>query len=102
MFAVQRVEAINKGEGDEFMSSLPAEAVSSAAAAVGASAGASSGAGAESVEGAIETLILGELNDYQKVILSVGSIVQDYDTDKKFPLMGFGARLRGPSGIYRS
>jgi hypothetical protein len=37
--------------------------------------------------------ILSGLNDYQKVILSVGSIIEEYDTDKIFPVMGFGAKI---------
>lgn len=36
-----------------------------------------------------------ELNDYQKTLLSVGQVVQDYDTDRKIPVYGFGANL-GP------
>lgn len=30
---------------------------------------------------------------YEQAIISVGSIIQDYDTDKQFPVLGFGARL---------
>lgn len=32
------------------------------------------------------------LNDYQKAILSIGSILQNYDSDKKIPIFGFGAK----------
>lgn len=33
------------------------------------------------------------LNQYEVAITSVGSIIQDYDSDKLFPLLGFGAQL---------
>jgi hypothetical protein len=39
-------------------------------------------------------------NQYEQAILSVGSIVEGYDTDKKFPVYGFGARCRGANGEY--
>ena len=32
-------------------------------------------------------------NQYTTAIRSVGDIVQDYDTDKQFPALGFGARI---------
>merc|ERR1719454_437271 len=32
-------------------------------------------------------------NQYVQAIRSVGDIVQDYDTDKMFPVYGFGARI---------
>nr|CAD7568617.1 unnamed protein product [Timema californicum] len=32
-------------------------------------------------------------NQYEQAIKSVGEIIQDYDTDKMFPVLGFGARL---------
>jgi len=32
-------------------------------------------------------------NQYTTAIRSVGEIVQDYDTDKQFPALGFGARI---------
>jgi len=35
------------------------------------------------------------LNEYQQAILSVGSIVQDYDHDRLFPVYGFGGRVGG-------
>ncbi len=40
----------------------------------------------------------GQPNQYQQVIQSVGSILETYDTDKKFPVYGFGARVRLPDG----
>uniref|UniRef100_A0A6A7FQ31 Copine-8-like n=1 Tax=Hirondellea gigas TaxID=1518452 RepID=A0A6A7FQ31_9CRUS len=35
----------------------------------------------------------GQLNQYQRAIQSVGEIIEDYDSDKYFPVLGFGARL---------
>uniref|UniRef100_A0A4W5NVE1 Copine II n=1 Tax=Hucho hucho TaxID=62062 RepID=A0A4W5NVE1_9TELE len=32
-------------------------------------------------------------NEYLSAILAVGQIIQDYDTDKMFPALGFGAQL---------
>lgn len=32
-------------------------------------------------------------NWYEQAIQSVGGIIQDYDSDKMFPVLGFGARL---------
>ena len=32
-------------------------------------------------------------NQYELAIKSVGEIIEDYDTDKLFPVLGFGARL---------
>lgn len=37
----------------------------------------------------------GQLNDYAKAIKSIATILAKYDTDKKFPVMGFGARIEG-------
>lgn len=37
----------------------------------------------------------GRLNQYQQAIVSIGSILQDYDTDKMFPVYGFGGMLVG-------
>lgn len=34
-----------------------------------------------------------KLNEYQKAITSVGNIIQDYDIEKKFIAMGFGAKI---------
>jgi hypothetical protein len=36
--------------------------------------------------------VLSGLNDYQKVILSVGSIIEEYDTDKNLTVIGFCAK----------
>uniref|UniRef100_A0A915IT44 Copine C-terminal domain-containing protein n=1 Tax=Romanomermis culicivorax TaxID=13658 RepID=A0A915IT44_ROMCU len=33
------------------------------------------------------------LNQYQRALTAVGEIIQDYDSDKLFPVLGFGARL---------
>merc|ERR1719317_833426 len=35
----------------------------------------------------------GRPNQYQTAIQSVGEIIQDYDSDKMFPALGFGARI---------
>jgi len=35
----------------------------------------------------------GKLNQYEQAIKSVGEIIEDYDSDKLFPVLGFGARL---------
>jgi hypothetical protein len=32
-------------------------------------------------------------NQYETAIKAVGEIIEDYDTDKLFPVLGFGARL---------
>ena len=39
----------------------------------------------------------GRPNQYQTAIRAVGDIIQDYDSDKQFPALGFGARIP-PSG----
>ena len=36
-----------------------------------------------------------ELNDYEKAIIAVASIVAKYDHDQKFPVWGFGAKIGG-------
>lgn len=36
---------------------------------------------------------LGPNNSYINSIRAVGSILQNYDTDQKFPVYGFGAKL---------
>jgi len=33
------------------------------------------------------------LNDYAMALRAVGEIIQDYDSDKMFPALGFGAKL---------
>ena len=38
------------------------------------------------------------MNQYQSAIHSVGNIVAEYDTDKKFPVYGFGCSVRLPNG----
>jgi hypothetical protein len=37
----------------------------------------------------------GELNDYEKAITAVGSVIAKYDSDKRFPVFGFGAKFNG-------
>lgn len=37
----------------------------------------------------------GQLNDYEKAMTSILSILQKYDHDKKFPVLGFGAKFDG-------
>lgn len=37
----------------------------------------------------------GQLNDYEKAIQAIGSILANFDSDQKFPVMGFGARYGG-------
>jgi hypothetical protein len=37
----------------------------------------------------------GQLNDYEKALSAVGSIVAKYDSDQKFPVLGFGAKYGG-------
>jgi hypothetical protein len=37
----------------------------------------------------------GTKNDYQKAISAIGGILQNYDQDKKFPVLGFGAKYGG-------
>ena len=32
-------------------------------------------------------------NQYSSAIINVGNVVQDYDTDKMFPVFGFGAKI---------
>lgn len=34
-----------------------------------------------------------QLNDYAMALRAVGEIIQDYDSDKMFPALGFGAKL---------
>jgi hypothetical protein len=33
-------------------------------------------------------------NQYQQAILSVGKILEEYDTDKKYPVYGFGGKMK--------
>ena len=37
----------------------------------------------------------GQLNDYEKAITAVGSIIARYDYDQRFPVYGFGAKIGG-------
>lgn len=37
---------------------------------------------------------VGAHNPYQSMILSAGKILEHYDTDKKYPVFGFGAKVR--------
>jgi len=41
----------------------------------------------------------GAPNQYVTAIRSVGDIIQDYDSDKMFPALGFGAKLPGNSEV---
>jgi len=38
-----------------------------------------------------------QLNQYQMAISAVGQILQNYDSDKKIPVFGFGADLKFPT-----
>lgn len=40
------------------------------------------------------------LNQYESAIVSVGSVVESYDADKQFPVMGFGCQILQPNGQY--
>jgi Copine len=37
----------------------------------------------------------GGLNDYEKAIMAVGGVIARYDSDQKFPVLGFGAKDGG-------
>lgn len=37
----------------------------------------------------------GSFNDYQSAIYKIGNILSDFDSDKQFPVWGFGAKLDG-------
>ena len=37
----------------------------------------------------------GQLNDYEKALTAVGSVVARYDSDQRFPVYGFGAKFNG-------
>ncbi|KAL7751810.1 hypothetical protein RI367_002810 [Sorochytrium milnesiophthora] len=37
----------------------------------------------------------GGMNEYQKAIVAVGGILEAYDTDKRFPVYGFGGYIEG-------
>lgn len=40
------------------------------------------------------------INHYQEAIRAVGHILEQYDTDKTYPVFGFGARVKGSDGEY--
>jgi len=42
----------------------------------------------------------GKLNAYQAAISAVGNVLEKYDTDKKYSVFGFGARVRLPTGEF--
>ena len=37
----------------------------------------------------------GSMNDYEKAISAIGTILSKYDHDQKFPVWGFGAKYEG-------
>lgn len=37
----------------------------------------------------------GQKNDYEKAISAIGGVLANYDTDKNFPVWGFGAKFNG-------
>lgn len=39
----------------------------------------------------------GTPNTYQQAIAAVGAVLEPYDTDKLYPVYGFGAKLKDPS-----
>jgi len=41
-----------------------------------------------------------QLNPYQHALSSIGNIVESYDSDKMFPVFGFGAKVRTPQGTW--
>lgn len=41
----------------------------------------------------------GSLNDYEKAIKAIGSILEKFDSDKKFPVWGYGARPQKGSDV---
>eukprot|EP01040_Poterioochromonas_malhamensis_P007719 gene7719-8337_t len=42
------------------------------------------------------------LNEYETAIISVGKILETYDTDKMYPVYGFGARLKNETGQFEA
>lgn len=42
----------------------------------------------------------GALNPYEQAIHAVGNIVEEYDTDKRFPVYGFGAKTMQANGSF--
>jgi hypothetical protein len=45
--------------------------------------------------GSLHYLNPNQFNDYQKAIISVGNILNYYDSDKMYPVFGFGAKVNG-------
>eukprot|EP01038_Epipyxis_sp_PR26KG_P004293 gene4293-6088_t len=43
---------------------------------------------------------MNDKNEYQKAIISVGRILEPYDTDKSYPVYGFGAKVANIDGTY--
>ncbi len=41
-----------------------------------------------------------QLNPYEQAILQVGHVLQAYDSDQKYPVYGFGAKVRTPDGSW--
>jgi hypothetical protein len=41
-----------------------------------------------------------QLNEYQQALDQVGRVVEQYDTDKMFPVYGFGAKVRHANGQF--
>ena len=37
----------------------------------------------------------GKYNEYQQALISVGNILNYYDSDKQYPVFGFGAKING-------
>lgn len=44
--------------------------------------------------------LLEGLNPYEKIIVSVATVLMDYDTDQMVPLFGFGGRFKGKQSHY--
>ncbi len=41
-----------------------------------------------------------KFNHYEEAILAIGGVVEGYDTDKLYPVYGFGARVKSADGSY--
>ena len=46
----------------------------------------------------VDATIIGTPNTYQQAIQAVGNVLEPYDTDKLYPVYGFGAKV-GAGGI---
>ena len=44
--------------------------------------------------------VAGELNPYQQAIQAVGEVLEPYDSDKMYPVYGFGAKLQDRNGRF--